>query len=293
MVIGRLHRDNRNAHAFARLIGGILASAVMVTITVVVTGPAAAMAELPSGVPLVTLQLNLCNSGFASCYTQYNNGRSVPEARDVIVARRPDVVTLNEICRSDVVNSLYPAMVGNFPDSRAFGAFKAAGNRSTGQSYKCKNGDEYGIGILGRVRTADWAGVTITDGLYPMQDTSSNEMRAWVCAGAIGNYFACTTHLVSTSGTIALQQCKRLMDVEIPAFKTAVGVRAPVVVAGDLNLRYGGSPNVQSCVPPGYYRKGDGDVQHFMASTDLPFGYGQSVNLAYTDHDGWLVGVNP
>ena len=45
------------------------------------------------------LQLNLCNSGIASCYTR----RSVREAADVIRANRPDLVTLNEICRDDVL----------------------------------------------------------------------------------------------------------------------------------------------------------------------------------------------
>ena len=45
------------------------------------------------------LQMNLCNSGWAGCYT----GRSVREAAAVIRAERPDVVTLNEICRDDLV----------------------------------------------------------------------------------------------------------------------------------------------------------------------------------------------
>lgn len=249
-------------------------------------------ARLPSGVPFHTLQLNLCNSGFASCYARYNNGRAVGEAYNVILVRRPDLVTLNEVCKADVMTSLYPAMVANFPGSQTFWAFQPAGNRANdGRPYLCKNGDQYGIGILGHVRTADWAGVRLFSGLYPAQDTTSNEMRAWLCAAAVNNYYACTTHLVNTSGTIAMQQCKRLMDVEIPAIRSALGPTLPVVVAGDLNLRYGGSPNVQNCVPAGYYRKGDGDVQHFMTTADMRFGFGQKVALQFTDHDGWLVGV--
>lgn len=278
-----------------RQLGRLLLIAVAVVAILAAPTPAAAVPEparLPSGVAFHTLQLNLCNSGFASCYTRYNNGRSVGEAYNVILSRRPDLVTLNEVCRADVMTSLYPAMAANFPGSQTFWAFRPAGNRAgNGQPYLCKNGDQYGIGILGHVRAADWAGVTVFSGLYPDQDTSSNEMRAWLCAAAINNYYACTTHLVHTSGTIAMRQCKRLMDVEIPAMRTAVGASLPVVVAGDLNLRYGGFPNVQNCVPPGYYRKGDGDVQHFMTTTDMRFGFGQKVALNYTDHDGWLVGV--
>jgi hypothetical protein len=248
--------------------------------------------RLPSGVAFNTLQLNLCNSGLASCYTRYNNGRAVGEAYSVILARRPDLVTLNEVCKADVMTSLYPAMAANFPGSQTFWAFQPAGNRGAGgQPYLCRNGDQYGIGLLGHVRTADWAGVSILSGLYPQQDTGSNEMRAWVCAAAINNYFACTTHLVNTSGTIAMQQCKHLMDVQIPAMRSALGPGLPVVVSGDLNLRYGGSPNAQNCVPAGYYRKGDGSVQHFMTTADMRFGSGQKVALRYTDHDGWQVNV--
>ncbi|MEV0715528.1 hypothetical protein AB0H87_12840, partial [Asanoa sp. NPDC050611] len=44
------------------------------------------------------LQLNLCASGQAACYT----GRSIDVAARVIRETRPDVVTLNEICEGDV-----------------------------------------------------------------------------------------------------------------------------------------------------------------------------------------------
>ena len=44
------------------------------------------------------LQMNLCDSGHAHCYT----GRSVAEASEVIRAEVPDVVTVNEVCQDDV-----------------------------------------------------------------------------------------------------------------------------------------------------------------------------------------------
>ncbi len=44
------------------------------------------------------LQMNLCDSGHAHCYT----GRSVAEASEVIRAEDPDVVTVNEVCQDDV-----------------------------------------------------------------------------------------------------------------------------------------------------------------------------------------------
>src|SRR2546430_2531181 len=65
---------------------------------------------------------------------------------------------------------------------------------------------------------------------------------------------------------------------------------APVVVAGDWNLRHAGHPNVQECVPAGFYRKGDGDVQHVFASGNLGFVDGTRISMSgTTDHPAWLV----
>src|SRR6476469_3021130 len=47
---------------------------------------------------VVVLQMNLCASGFAGCYT----GRSVEKAAQLIKIHRPDVVAVNEVCSSDV-----------------------------------------------------------------------------------------------------------------------------------------------------------------------------------------------
>lgn len=49
-----------------------------------------AAARLPSGSTFRELQMNLCDSGLASCYKQLNNGQSVPEAVGIIKARHPD-----------------------------------------------------------------------------------------------------------------------------------------------------------------------------------------------------------
>jgi endonuclease/exonuclease/phosphatase family protein len=276
----------------ALALGGAVAVATEAPAAARLAPAATVSAALPAGVPFTTLQFNLCNSGVASCYSR-NNGRSVGEAAGIISARRPDVVTLNEVCKADVVTTLAATMAQTFPGQQTFAQFKAAGNRSSGgQPYKCKNGDDYGIGVLGRVPGGP-VSTTVYSGLYPQRDTSSNEMRAWICVAAGDVYAACTTHLVSNSGTIALQQCKQLMNTEVPAIRAAVGTAVPVVVAGDLNLKYGGSPNAQSCVPSGWYRKGDGDVQHYLATSNLVFKSSASVSMRYTDHVGWQVTAQP
>jgi hypothetical protein len=63
------------------------------------------------------------------------------------------------------------------------------------------------------------------------------------------------------------------------------------VIGGDLNMKYRGSPNAQSCVPPGYFRKGDGDVQHIMATSDFAFSSSRTIGMNHTDHDGWFVAL--
>jgi hypothetical protein len=77
----------------------------------------------------------------------------------------------------------------------------------------------------------------------------------------------------------------------IPAVRTADGGYAPTVIGGDLNMKYKGSPNAQNCVPPGYFRKGDGDVQHIMATSDFAFASSRSIGMSHTDHDGWFVAL--
>jgi hypothetical protein len=62
------------------------------------------------------------------------------------------------------------------------------------------------------------------------------------------------------------------------------------VVVGDLNLKYnpGSATNAQNCVPSGWFRKGDGDVQHVIART-LTFVSTQKYAMYRTDHPAFVV----
>jgi len=248
-------------------------------------GLGAVASSLPTRYPFWVLQLNLCNSGLAGCY---DGGKSVPEAATAIQNSAPDVVTLNEICQADVVQ-LSSTLAAVYSGSTVVWAFKAAADRRTGAPYKCKNGQDYGIGLIAHV-PGTYAGHEIFSGIYAIQDTASAEERAWLCLRATGSYYACTTHLASTSGSVALGQCQDLMNQIIPSVRAAGGY-APTVIGGDLNMKFRGSPNAQSCVPAGYFRKGDGDVQHIMATTDLAFSSSRTIGMAHTDHDGWFVAL--
>jgi endonuclease/exonuclease/phosphatase family metal-dependent hydrolase len=224
-----------------------------------------------TGEPLRVLQLNLCDSGIAGCYT----GRSIAEAAAVLRAETPDLVTLNEVCRDDV-----SALGRTLADRGGVAsAFQPAVDRRTGGPFRCRNGQPYGIGLLVRVDGR----YTTTGGGYPVQDGRDPEERVWLCLSTTGRS-ACTTHLASTSRTVALAQCRYLLDKVIPR------VPAPAVLAGDLNLRYGGVPDVRSCVPSGYLRMDDGAVQHVVATPDFTAGSSRSIDMdGATDHPGLLV----
>jgi hypothetical protein len=216
------------------------------------------------------LQLNICHSGVAGCYTGAEP--VLAKAESVIAANAPQVVSVNEACSGDV-----PRLRAAMGD--AVSVFAAAQHRD-GTPVRCTNGQEYGNILLVATSLAGGAPAT---GRYATQD-SSDEMRVWACLPA-GRLSACTTHLSARDGSVALAQCQDLMA-------RAAGYPSPAVVSGDINLRYQGSPDAQSCNRSGFYRKGDGDLQHVFATTNLTFVSGKKIDMAgTTDHPGWLVTV--
>jgi len=63
-----------------------------------------------------------------------------------------------------------------------------------------------------------------------------------------------------------------------------------MLLGGDLNLRSGGSPGAQSCLPPGDPRADDGGVQHIVATTAFTVRSSRSISMhGTTDHPGLLV----
>ena len=229
---------------------------------------------------LKVLQLNLCNSGLAGCYT----GRAVAEAATLVRANLPDVVTLNEVCQNDV-RALRNQLQGAYGGSLV-SAFMAAGDRPSAGVTRCRNGQPYGIGLLAHV-PSPYRGYRTYGGVYDTQDTRDPEERAWLCVQAIGAFYACTTHLANTSSTVALGQCGYLMYTAIPELRKKDGY-LPTVVSGDFNLRGA----AQACVPPGYLRVDDGDVQQVMATTEFSVSATRLIDMqATTDHPGLLVTV--
>jgi hypothetical protein len=210
-----------------------LAATVAALLTLMVGGSA------PPSRTLTVLQLNLCRSGIASCFTS----RSVERAAELIRAYAPDVVALNEICSGDV-NELAKVYARGIVAT----GFQSAPDRRTGNGTMCRNGQQFGIGVILRTSGQDF---TVDGGIFTAQDRNDPEIRAWLCVSA--ERTACTAHLASTSVQIAQQQCRELVR----------RVRAAhAIVAGDLNLH---EDLVRPCVPQDFLWTGDRDVQYVAA----------------------------
>jgi len=252
--------------------GAALCAAVLAGST---AGSAAVSARLR------VLQLNLCNSGIASCYT----GHSVARAAAVISGVGPNLVTLNEVCREDV-SDLEQVLAEGARDGDVVSAFQPAGDRRTAAAFRCRNGQSYGIGLLARFPSLDH-GYSIHAGIYPTQDTGDPEERAWLCIDT-SDLVACTTHLANTKATVALAQCRYLFDTAIPALPRR-GRAVPTVLGADLNLKPHHLPDVRSCLPSGYVQTYDGGTQYIVGSRDLRVSSGTTIGMSKTtDHPGLL-----
>lgn len=247
--------------------------------------PDRAASSQPRRTAVRVLQMNLCDSGIAACYT---GGRSVLMAASIIRAQRPDIVTLNEVCRQDV-SVLNEAMAAAHRGVRIAAAFDPAVDRRTEAPFRCRSGQELGDGVLA-VPPPAVAHRTVA-GIYPTQDVSDPEERVWVCIEFATRYSACSTHLASTSVAIALAQCRYFVRFEVPVLR-AQASNAPLVFGADLNLPVGNSPGPKACLAHGDERADDGARQDVVASPGVVVGARRVIDmLGTTDHPGLSVDV--
>jgi len=237
----------------------------------------------PGETTVRVLQLNLCNSGRAGCYS---GGRAVSMATALIRDDLPDVVTLNEVCRDDV-RVLERALSTASGGAAVVSAFRSAVDRSSQAPVRCQNGRAFGDGVLAAAPSAA-PGSRDHGGLYPVQDPDDVEERVWVCIDLATRLVACTTHTASTSASVALGQCRYLLGSAVPMVRGEAD--EPIVLGADLNLAATGSPNPDSCLPPGYRRIDDGALQDVVASPGLAIRSRTVIDMrGTTDHPALLV----
>jgi hypothetical protein len=251
------------------------------------TGPPDPAGGVQAG-PVRVLQMNLCSSGIAGCYT----GRSTAEAAAVVRAEAPDLVTLNEVCQNDV-STLERVLADAVRGGVVASAFQAARDGRTGEAYRCRNGQQYGIGLVSRWPAVP--GSSAGGGIYPAQDREDPEERAWLCAdvAATPAIAVCTTHLAYTKREVTIAQCRYLFGTVMAELRARAGASA-LVLGGDLNLGPGGSADLESCLPAGYAVADDGGQQHVVATPEFVVDSSRTIDLrGATDHPALLVTLTP
>ena len=247
--------------------GGI-GRAVNAVLTVCLAGLAGLVpAERVYPSTVVVLQMNLCNSGIAGCYT----GRSVAQGTAVIRAEAPDLVTLNEVCADDVA-VLERALAEAHPDDRVSVHFVEARDPETGTGYRCNNGELFGNAVLHHGDGEDTYGGWFAD--WDVGD----EIRSWGCAKVVvgGRLTVCTTH-ISDHARVTVAQCRELFAM----LARASWARSSLVLAGDLNLP---ASRLGECGGDRFRVASDDSVQHVLVRGDARLVRGRVEPMRWTDH---------
>lgn len=260
-----------------RLLGAtLIAGAALALAVVSPTVSTITSSSAGSGGSFPLLQMNLCLSGQAGCYSPTTRLAVLSEAAAVIDDHGPDAVTINEACRRDAaelarrtgyVLSFAAVDYGGAPlpciDPRGRGLF--------------------GIAVLTRedVRSSkDRAFAVRTD----------PEQRRWLCATTDTDVTVCTAHL-STRYSAGERtdndvQCRQLR--QVLAGRASLGT---TYFGGDVNRQ-------TSCAPATMWSLHDATaaqsagVQHIYASQSVSEPSASIVEATYTDHDFLLAAAD-
>ena len=226
-----------------------------------------------SGGSFTLLQMNLCLSGRAGCYSADTHAAVLDEATGVIDDHAPDAVTVNEACRRDAADL---ARRTGYELSFATVDYGGAplpcidpGGRGL-----------FGIAVLTRddVRTSQQAAFTVR---------ADPEERRWLCATTDADISVCTAHLSTrySSGERADNdvQCRQLR--QVLAQRADLGT---TLFGGDLNRQ-------SSCAPATMWVARDTaatqtpGLQHVYGSQSIREPSVSVTDATYTDHDFLLV----
>jgi endonuclease/exonuclease/phosphatase family metal-dependent hydrolase len=214
------------------------------------------------------MQVNVCLSGLADCYDPAVVEEAVTQIRDA----RPDAVTVNEGCRSDV-ERIARETGYHLRFSRVIYA---------GEPLQCV--DPGGRGLFGDAVLTQ-AAIEATDN-EDFEAQSGPERRRWLCAST-RDVDVCTAHL-NTRSAVEIAgnegQCA-----ELEALLARRAATRTVAFGGDVNRR-------RSCAPDGMWTRTDEGadqapgIQHAYGSdATLRSPSAEVVPAEHTDHDLLLV----
>ncbi len=270
------------------LVGAILAVATIVVIAeataadVAGVTPESAQPPTPPPERLVTvqpraprysmLQMNLCLSGFASCFQRHPS--VVKEAIGVIRTQSVDAVTFNEACSHDVARI-----------ARETGYHvRFAPVRHDGRPLPCVK--PRGRGVFGNAVMTRQAITGTSQDEFTAQ--TGTEERRWICVDTAVDVHICSSHL-STRDSAAARRANAGQCDEFAAILAARHRRGLLMAAGDFNRR-------SACAPDGVWTQSD---THASQLPGMQHGYGGAPRLQplrprllparHTDHDFLLI----
>ena len=247
-----------------------------VAILVVVT-PGPAVSSAPStpqrGTPYTMLQMNLCLSGTADCYTRTAYPAIVQEAAEQVMAQDPQAVTLNEACRGDAADIA----------RRTGYRMRFTAVLVRGEPLPCVAPGRrgvFGLAVLTRER------ITASND-QPFAGQTGPEERRWLCVTTARAISVCTAHL----GTRESAEAISANDVECAELRAVLARydgAGTTVFGGDVNRQ-------EPCAPEGMWTGGDSaaaqlpGIQHIYGSLSLRGPLERVSAATYTDHDFFLV----
>jgi endonuclease/exonuclease/phosphatase (EEP) superfamily protein YafD len=228
----------------------------------------------PAGGSAYTLmQMNLCLSGLADCYTnKVAYPAALDEAVSLIRQTQPDAVTVSEGCSGDIAR--IARQTGYHPrfSTVIYG----------GKPFRCI--DPGGRGVFGDA-VLTRAAITRADN-HAFRAQTDIERRRWLCVKTRDGVEVCTAHLSTRSPEEVVGN-----DGQCTALATILGHRPParaVIFGGDVNRR-------GSCAPDGFWTRTDAragqspGLQQVYGSRALRSPRAVVVPFAHSDHDVLVV----
>jgi endonuclease/exonuclease/phosphatase family metal-dependent hydrolase len=218
------------------------------------------------------MDMNLCLSGFSSCYPMVHYPAVVQEAISRIRAARPDAVTFTESCSGDVATIA----------RRTGYNMRFTNVMYNGKPLPCiRPGDRglYGTAVLTRA-------AILSSASQPFRAQAGPERRAWLCASTRIGVDVCAAQLAADDAVEAAANAPQCTELGAILARRAVG--GPVIFGGDLN-------RLTSCAPPGFWTRTDSSAPKDPGSQQV---YGTDafrspsarvVPTVHTDHDVLLV----
>lgn len=291
-----------------RLRGLLVAAALAIPLAAAPATATAAQAQRPAAPhTLRVIQMNLCNSGSAHCFTKkrdhYGNIGDDRIAKKTMawavkrvhsLATPPDVITLNEICGKDLTG-LKKKLGYKGVTYRGDSFFPVRSKH--GGALKCKSSrgsTRYGSAIITKAALPK-PYATHRDYLkYDSQWPYVAERRTMGCRKMSG-FTVCTTQLLNIAkhgGPDSRRQYTEAQCLQMIERAQKFAGRDPLIIAGDLNLKWSkktpaDQASLRRCLKAStryVTRKSDGDVQHVITTMHVAKVAAKASPKWITDH---------